>query len=690
MSPSTYTTNPLLQKETPTMFPLSTQTSSASEPSLISSAQGERVVADATNQLTQLKGEPLATTEVPTPTVTSPEGTAGNAQVSQDFATYVNPETGQETTLKGDAMTDEAQKDLESKGFVVSEQEKSKGALDTLATERQKAEKELNTFMTGLEQTAISSKQLRETTKRIRRVYGARIAQQEEINRRRQGTLNTLGIRLGSRYTGGSAGTMGSILNEEERQGIARVEAIETEMLEAISGAEKAAKEHNYSVYTKLVEKAQEKYDAKVKAFQDLEAAQKKADEELKAEAELVENQASVIEQVQAGTKDPFEIFTALGGKVPFDVIKEMTDTLPDQSEQYTLGRYDVRYDASGKVIARGMGEGGGVASDTSIGGGTSFGAPSVTVGNPSIEGLGATYGKSSVEAQMVIDDILNKIPAQLRNTEKEVELKKEQIRKQLAAGYTYQDVVDRLSGFSLQGANADKAVGNALYNLSLGTDLDVGQLASLINRGANEQAMTQVENKQLESADGFFAGTDKARGTVKQAETVLNILNDPTFPKDKLGAFDGRVFKVARQVSPAEQVKIQQLESALQLLNAPLRVEIVGTAATASEMSKVTGFQAEILDQPDIVKSKVQDLRDSVLRFHNEARSQRGLPQVSTAQLNDNKKRLELYRQIGNVDQGMANANLGTTDFLSSGAWAGNEPVKASTGDNKTFFSDL
>jgi hypothetical protein len=690
MNPSTYTTNPLLQKET-TPFVLPTQTESVSEPSLISSAQGERVVADTTKKLDELKGEPLAEVSdkgITTNAVQTPPKETGNADVVKDFTTYINPETGQETTLKGDAITDEARKDLESKGYVVSEEEKSKSSLDALTAESKKAEAELNTLMLSLEETAITSKELRQQTKRIKKAYGARIKQAEELNRRRQQSLNTLGIRLGSRYTGGAGGTMGSILAEEERQGLARIDVIENEMLAAIAGAEKAAKEHNFTLYTKLVEKAQEKYDAKVKAFQDLETAQKKAEAELNAETELVENQASIVEQVQAGTKDPFEIFTALGGKVPFDMIKEMTDTLPDQAEQYTLGRYEVRYDATGKVIARGMGEGG--TGETNVGGGTSFGSPSVSVGSPTVAGLGATYDKSTAEAQMLIDDIMNKIPAQLRNTEKEVELKKEQIRKQLAAGYTYQQVVDRLSGFSLQGEKTDKAVGNALYNLSLGTDLDVGQLASLLNRGANEQAMTTVENKQLESVDAFFAPVDKARSTVKQADNVLNILNDPAFPKDKLGAFDGRVFKLARQVSPAEQVKIQQLESALQLLNAPLRVEIVGTAATPSEMSKVTGFQAEVLDQPDILKSKVQDLRDAVLRFHNEARSQRGLPQVTNTQLVDNKKRLDLYREIGNVDQGMANANLGTNDFLSSGAWNGSTPAKESTGDNATFFSDL
>lgn len=663
-----------------------------SEPAMISSAQGAKVVEDTQKRLDAIAPpEPAATTDTTTQTqeitepVTTPE--TPKVEVKQDFITYVDPETGAETTLRGDAITEQAKADLERRGLVMSASDTSRGDLKEADTKRKAAEAEVNNTINELARTAINSKELREQVRLIKRRYGARIAQQEAMNARREQTLNTLGIRLGSRFTGA---TFGGILAEEERQGLQRIVAIESEMLAAVEGAKKAAKEHNYTVFTKLTELAEKKAEEKTKAFQDLQAAQEKAQKELEDEAKLVENQSAIIEQVQKGTTDPFEIFTALGGEVPFDMIKEMTDTAGASDKPITLGSADLLVDPkTGKIIARGS-KVGGVTGGGDIGSSLSFGSPSVSVGPVTVPGLGATYNTSSDEAQMVIDDILNKIPTQLKNTEKEVELKKEQIRKQLAAGYTYQQIVDRLSGFSLQ-AGADKQTGNVLYNLALGTDLDVGQLASLLNRGATEQAMTTVENKQLEQVDAFFANTDKARGTVKQADNVLALLSDPAFPSDKLGAFDGRVFKLNRQITPAEQVKVQQLESALQLLNAPIRVEIVGTAATASEMSKVTGFQAEILDQPEIVKSKVQDLRDAVLRFHNEARSQRGLPQVDRNQLVDNKKRIQLYKSLGEMENEAVTGNMNNASFLSSGAWNGSTPaVDTSKTENKDFFNNL
>lgn len=674
----------------------------ATEPAIISSSQGASVVDKTSKQLAELQGTPEQTDTTKTETgslaigkpETTPIETAAPIDTkSQDYVTYIDPKTGAEKTLRGDAISDAARSSLENSGWVISEESTSKSR-DTnkqkLAV--QQAESEVNSAIERLQSTAITDKELQRTVNTIRRRYSSRMRQMEEINRRREQTLSTLGVRLGSRYTGGSGGVFGGIIAEEERQGIERVSALEAEMLSAIEGAKKAAKEHNYSVFVKLTEKAQEKYDEKKKAFEELQKTQAENDKKVADEAALVANQSAIIEQIQGGLKTPADIFAALGGEVPFDVIKEITDTLPkDSTEQFTLGRYDIRYDGTGKVIARGASAGGGgVAGETDISGISSFGSPVSSVGAPIVAGLGNTYEKSTPEAQMLIDDILNKIPVQLRNTEKETELKKEQIRKQLAAGYKYQDIVDRLSGFSLQGDKADKSLGNALYNAALGTDIDVGQLASLINRGAGEQAMTTVENKQLEGVQAFFAPVDKARSTIKQAETVLNLLNDPSFPKDKLGAFDGRKFKVGRfaGLTDTETLKVQQLENALQLLAAPIRVEVAGTAATASEMGKISSFQSDILDQPDIIKTNVESLRDSVLGFHNEARSQRGLPQVDKDQLINNKARLQLYKQLGTVDDEIILNNMDNSSFLDS--FTGYKPASKNISDNKSFYSQI
>lgn len=669
------------------------------EPAMISSAQGAKVVEDTQARLDTIA--PPETGDITEQKTTEPEvittPETPKVEVKQDFVTYVDPETGAETTLRGEAINDKTKAELEKKGMIMSASDTSRGDLQEAEMKRKEAEIEVNNAITELSRTAINSKELQQTIRSIKKSYGARIARQNAVNARREKTLNTLGIRLGSRYTGGSGGVFGGILAEEERQGIQRINEIESEMLSAVAGAKKAAKEHNYSVFTKLTELAEKKAEEKTKAFEDLKKAQETAQKTLEEEAKLVENQSAIIEEVQKGTTDPFEIFTALGGNVPFDMIKEMTDTVEVSDKPIVLGSSDLLIDPkTGEVIARGAKVGGASSGNISgsIGSSLSFGSSSTPIGPSTVAGLGATYATSSPEAQMVIDDILNKIPAQLRNTEKETALKMEQIRKQLAAGYTYQQIVDRLSGFSLQG-NADKQTGSVLYNLSLGTDIDVGQLASLLNRGAGEQAMTTVENAHLKNVNSFFASADEARQFTSAADKAIALVNDPAFPKNFLGTWDGRQFKAERflgkDATEPERKMLQQLESQLAFLNAPTRVSIAGTAATPSEMEKINAFQATIFDEPETMKIKLEELRDGILNFHNQARSQRGLPTVDKNQLVDNKKRLELYKSLGQVESQAVTGSMNNSDFLSSGAWGGSTPAKdTSATDNKGFFNNL
>lgn len=348
----------------------------------------------------------------------------------------------------------------------------------------------------------------------------------------------------------------------------------------------------------------------------------------------------------------------------------------PAAVEQFTLGKGDIRFDSTGKVIARGSASGGGGTGEAGVGGGSIGGI--VPVGEPTVAGIGSTYEKSGFEAQMLIDDIMNKIPAQLRNSEKETAEKKEQVRKQLAAGYSYQDIVDRLSGFSLQGSG-DKGLGTALYNASLGTDLDIGQLASLINRGANKEAVSVVENKKLADVKMFFASPDEAASYVNATNAALKLLSESDFPTQWLGSFDGRKFKATRflgaDATDAERKKLQQLETQLAIINAPLRVSIAGTAATPSEMDKISGIQTDILDNPGTMKTKLEQMQQSILSFHNSARSQRGLPTVNTKQLVDPNARVELYRSIPTQEKAQSYTSASNADLLGTGGNKSNDP---------------
>jgi len=105
-----------------------------------------------------------------------------------------------------------------------------------------------------------------------------------EINERRQVAMETLGVRTGARYTGGSGGIMGGILSEEERQGLMRIESIENDKQDAIMGAKKAARDQNFTLYTTLATKAEKIQEKKATELQALKKAQ--ADYDIKIQEE--------------------------------------------------------------------------------------------------------------------------------------------------------------------------------------------------------------------------------------------------------------------------------------------------------------------------------------------------------------------------------------------------------------------
>lgn len=662
------------------------------ERGMISSEQGKNKVKEADKSMDRFAPEPIsadptqpitkagvpapisATTPAPTTSApaTTPAPAATTPDTSTDFVTLYNQTTGQEKTLRGAAANPTNINAALKDGYSMAVSDTSTAPESPTSTQIKKVEGEvgilqntINAYTSKLESTLITDKELRGEIRTISKGYNARIADAQEITERRKQTINTLGTRLGARYTGGMGGILGGIISEEERQGLARITAIENEKQKAISDAKTEARNYNYSAYTKLMAQAEKLQEDKKKELTTLKEAQRLQDEKIAEEKQQAEYDSLIVEQLSTGVTDPLQIVRALGGKVPFDQIKAITDLMPKQ-EDFTLGEGQARYDATGKLIAARA-----KTYKPEGGGGVVGGIPITPIGKPIVAGIGSSYEKSSFEAQMLMDEILNKIPVQLRNTEKESELKMEQIRKQLAAGYSYQQIVDRISGFSLQG-KADKSIGQALYDVALGTDIEAGTLASMLNRGANVQAMTTVENAKLKDAEGFFSKTDKARATISQADTVLSILNDPDFPKDALGSFDGRAFKVTKffGLDDAQRAKVQKLETALQLLAAPIRVEVAGTAATADEMAKISAFQSDILDQPDTIQVQVEGLRDSVLGFHNQARSQRGLPEATKDQVIDNNKRLDLYRAAQQEEEQAMTKNLYDTDFLKRGVW--------------------
>jgi len=333
---------------------------------LISSQQGKNLVtkADTTmNNLAPVSAQPSAPvseggqTGVTTPTTgTTTPTTPAPADNANDYITYVNETTGQEMTLKGSAITEQAKADAVKKGYTEASSEisgvKTTPEMAKLKREVDSATRETDSFMSRLESMLISDKELRGDIRQIGAKYEARKTEMQDINNRRQVAMETLGVRTGARYTGGSGGIMGGILSEEERQGLMRIENIENDKQDAMMSAKKAARDQNFTLYTTLVAKAEKMQEKKATELQALKKAQAEQDAKIAEEKQQTEYDALIAEQLGAGITDSTKLFQALGGKVPYDKILEVAKLLPKAPEDFTLSEGQKRFDAKGNLIA--------------------------------------------------------------------------------------------------------------------------------------------------------------------------------------------------------------------------------------------------------------------------------------------------------------------------------------------------
>ena len=195
------------------------------------------------------------------------------------------------------------------------------------------AKNELDSLKKQFDSYRISDADLQNQISSISAGWDARIAQMENINKRREASLNTLGIRLGSRWTGGQ---FGEVVAEEERQGIARIGELEAQKQSAIQTAKKAARDQNWEIYVKQVDLAEKQYEKQQDAVRELNKLQAEQTKKLMEESKKSSRQAAigdVITQMRdiGRELDPTEIYSALNydenGKMTGDItFKEITD----------------------------------------------------------------------------------------------------------------------------------------------------------------------------------------------------------------------------------------------------------------------------------------------------------------------------------------------------------------------------
>lgn len=132
-------------------------------------------------------------------------------------------------------------------------------------------EAEAKELREGLSKFAITDETLKAQTDAIATQYNALITEMRNANERRVQAMKTLGMRLGSRFTGGiEGGVFGGAVQEEVRQGILRVGELEAKKQAAIAEAKESARKQNWEVYSLAVDRAEKAVEDKRKELDTL------------------------------------------------------------------------------------------------------------------------------------------------------------------------------------------------------------------------------------------------------------------------------------------------------------------------------------------------------------------------------------------------------------------------------------
>lgn len=158
---------------------------------------------------------------------------------------------------------------------------KSEKTKEDTALEQSKAE--LENIKTQISKLMIPDEEVQRQISNISAQWDERANEMKEINRSREAALMTTGLRLGSQYTGGlRGGVFGSIISEEERQGVSRIQDLEAKKQEAILAAKKAQRENNYTVLVKQADLLEKSYNKQLDEIKELNKLQADKAKELR------------------------------------------------------------------------------------------------------------------------------------------------------------------------------------------------------------------------------------------------------------------------------------------------------------------------------------------------------------------------------------------------------------------------
>jgi hypothetical protein len=216
-------------------------------------------------------------------------------------------------------------------------------------------------------------------------------------------------------------------------------------------------------------------------------------------------------------------------------------------------------------------------------------------------------------------------------------------------AGMGEQEILDTLAGLPPEVASPynnkfrDIIVGNS--DTMEKQNSNIGRLAQQLQSGNYTGAMNTVETLAMNEAKKIdpdsYIGTATAQIALRKGKELKDLASNAS---DLIGPLDGTWQSIKGRLAKSKDPRAAEISAKITDLVATMRNDISGSAVTTGESRFLEPLIPSLSDTDTNFGAKVKALDESVLNRLNSIRSSVSLPEVTSEQVIDPKKRLILY----------------------------------------------
>lgn len=223
--------------------------------------------------------------------------------------------------------------------------------------------------------------------------------------------------------------------------------------------------------------------------------------------------------------------------------------------------------------------------------------------------------------------------------------------------GFTFTDTDNQARGRFLQ---------NILFGIDELDNVDYQRTATLLKRGQFDGAVDKVERLALGSIpEGKgLEGKRYFEIALAQNNRALGLLDDvlkaeTTEGKKLIGPMSRRLTtgelwlaEKDSSISADTRKKVTKLRSALKNLFIEWTTRNAGTAKTADELEFLGDALTDDTDQPDIIRAKLEEFKNSGAIQYNTIRDSVGLPALKENQIVSPESKIDLYQNLADTEE--------------------------------------